>query len=59
MSKLSKVGMIGAGNVGATITYALVLLRVCVSIVIFDRTFDKAAGQAWDIEDAIPRLSKS
>jgi len=30
-----------------------------VSIVSFDRTFDKAAGQAWDIEDAIPRLSKS
>ena len=57
MSKLSKVGIIGAGNVGATITYALVLLRVCVSIVIFDRTFDKAAGQAWDIEDAIPLLS--
>lgn len=57
ISKLSKVGVIGAGNVGATIAYALVLLRLCVSVVVFDRTFDKAAGQAWDIEDAIPLLS--
>ena len=57
MSKLSKVGIIGAGNVGATIAYALVLLHTCDAVVIFDRTFDKAAAQAWDIEDAIPLLS--
>ncbi len=57
-NKLTKVGVIGAGNVGATIAYALVLLRVCVSVVLFDRTFDKAAAQAWDIEDAIPLLSE-
>jgi len=57
MSKLSKVGIIGAGNVGATIAYALVLLHTCDAVVIFDRTFDKAAAQAWDIEDTIPLLS--
>ncbi|MEH2145329.1 L-lactate dehydrogenase [Nostoc sp.] len=55
-SKTSKIGVIGAGNVGADVANALVLLRKCVTVVLFDRTLSKAEGQAWDIEDSIPLL---
>lgn len=55
-SKTSKVSIIGAGNVGANVANALVLLRKCVRVVLFDRTLSKAEGQAWDIEDSIPLL---
>ncbi len=57
-SKLSKVGIVGAGNVGAELVYALVLLRICERVVLFDRTLSKAQAQVWDIEDAIPLLSE-
>lgn len=57
-SKTSKVGIIGAGNVGADVANALVLLRKCVTVVLFDRTLSKAEGQAWDIEDSIPLLQE-
>jgi len=53
----TKVGVIGAGNVGAAIAYGLTLLQTCVTVVLFDRTLAKAEGEAWDIEDAIPMLS--
>ena len=58
IDKTSKVAVIGAGNVGATVAYALVLLRKCVTVVLFNRTLSKAEGEAWDIEDAIPLLSE-
>ena len=58
MSKTSKVGIIGAGNVGADVANALVLLGKCVRVVLFDRTLSKAEGQAWDIEDSIPLLKE-
>ncbi len=57
-SRTSKVAVIGAGNVGAAVANALVLLRRCVTAVLFDRTLSKAEGQAWDIEDAIPLLEE-
>lgn len=56
-SRTSKVAVIGAGNVGAAVANALVLLRRCVTVVLFDRTLSKAEGEAWDIEDTIPLLS--
>lgn len=58
MSKTSKVGIIGAGNVGANVANALVLLGRCVRVVLFDRTLSKAEGQVWDIEDSIPLLKE-
>nr|WP_292800662.1 hypothetical protein [Nostoc sp. NMS7] len=58
-SKTSKVGVIGAGNVSADVANALVLLRKCVRVVLFDRTLSKAEGQAWDIEDSIPLLQET
>lgn len=58
IAKTSKVGVIGAGNVGAAIANALVLLAKCVTVVLYARTLSKAEGEAWDIEDAIPLLSE-
>ncbi|MFN6540531.1 MAG: NAD-binding protein [Nostoc sp. EkiNYC01] len=46
ISKTSKIGIIGAGNVGADVANALVLLGKCVRVVLFDRTLSKAEGQA-------------
>ncbi|MBD2775957.1 malate dehydrogenase [Iningainema tapete] len=57
-SKTSKVGVIGAGNVGAAVANDLVLLGTCVTVVLYDRTLAKAEGEAWDIEDAIPLLEE-
>ena len=57
-SKTSKVAVIGAGNVGAAVANALVLLRKCVTVVLFARTLSKAEGEAWDIADAIPLLEE-
>ncbi|MDZ7968575.1 MAG: hypothetical protein RM368_27085 [Nostoc sp. DedSLP03] len=59
ISKTSKVGIIGAGNVGADVANALVLLGRCVRVVLFDRTLSKAEGQAWDIKDSIPLFSNA
>ncbi len=56
--KLPKVGIVGAGNVGAAIANALVLLGKSVKTVLFDRNLFKAEGQAWDISDAIPLLAE-
>lgn len=58
MNSKSKVAVIGAGNVGAAVANALVLLRKCVTVVLFARTLSKAEGEAWDIADAIPLLEE-
>jgi L-lactate dehydrogenase len=57
-SKISKVGVVGAGRVGAAVANALVMMGVCVSVVLYNRSLDKAEGEAWDIEDAIPLLEE-
>jgi L-lactate dehydrogenase len=58
IGKTSKVGVIGAGRVGAAVANALVLLRKCVTVVLFARSLSKAEGEAWDISDSIPLLSE-
>lgn len=58
LNKTSKVGIIGAGSVGAAVANALVLLHTCVTVVLFNRTLSKAEGEAWDVADAIPLLSE-
>src|SRR5436305_12595253 len=54
--RTSKVAVIGAGHVGAAVANALVLLRTCVTVVLFDRTRTRAEGDAWDIDDTTPLL---
>jgi len=54
MEKGKKVTILGAGNVGATIAYTLVLEGLADEIVLVDIRADKAAGEALDIFHAVP-----
>ena len=58
MSNLSKIGVVGAGNVGAAIVNALVLKNIGREIILYNRDINKAIGQAMDIDDTIPLLSE-
>jgi L-lactate dehydrogenase len=49
-----KVTVIGAGNVGATFAYALMLSGLCSEIVLIDANQQKAEGEAMDINHAVP-----
>jgi L-lactate dehydrogenase len=53
-----KVSVVGAGHVGSAVANALVLLRVCDQVVLYDRNAARAEGEAWDIADAIPLLAE-
>jgi L-lactate dehydrogenase len=46
------VAIIGAGNVGATAAYALMLRGLFAEIVIIDKDADRATAEATDIADA-------
>jgi L-lactate dehydrogenase len=49
-----KVAVIGAGNVGATFTYTLVLNGLVGEIVLIDVDRERAEGEAMDISHAVP-----
>ena len=49
-----KIGIVGAGQVGATAAYAMMLRGVGSEIVLVDRNTDLAVAQAHDILDATP-----
>ena len=53
-----KVSIIGAGNVGATVAYTLLVKGGCDAISIIDTNHDKAIGEADDLSHGLP-LSKS
>lgn len=53
-----KVSVIGAGNVGAAIANAMMLLQACNNITIYNKNLQRAQGQAWDISDAIPLVGE-
>ena len=53
-----KVSIIGAGNVGATVAYTLLVKGGCDAISIIDTNQDKAVGEADDLSHGLP-LSKS
>jgi L-lactate dehydrogenase len=52
MAISSRVAIVGAGNVGATAAYALMLRGLFAEIVLIDRTADRAVAEATDIADA-------
>ena len=52
------VSVVGAGHVGAAVANALVLLRACDRVLLFDRDLARAEGEAWDIADTIPLLAE-
>jgi 3-hydroxyacyl-CoA dehydrogenase len=52
MNKGRKVAILGAGNVGATIAFALTTAGLATEIVLIDIAYDKARGEAMDIIQA-------
>lgn len=55
----NKVTIIGAGSVGATIAYTLVVSSPVSEILLIDINRDKAIGEAMDIKQATPFLSST
>ena len=49
-----KVAIIGAGNVGATTGYSLILSGLCSEIVLIDIDVARAEGEAMDLAQAVP-----
>src|SRR5208283_4754168 len=49
-----KIGIVGAGQVGATAAYAMTMRGVASEIVLVDRKADLAVAQAHDILDSTP-----
>ena len=47
-----KVGIVGAGFVGATAAYSLAMLGTCHEVVLYDINTDVAKGKAIDIGQA-------
>ncbi|MBQ9898345.1 MAG: L-lactate dehydrogenase [Ruminococcus sp.] len=49
----SKITILGAGNVGATVAYTFTVAGTCSDIVLVDINDDKAEGEAMDIRQGI------
>jgi L-lactate dehydrogenase len=49
-----RVAVVGAGSVGSTFAYALVLSGLASEIVLVDANVRKAEGEALDLQDTIP-----
>ncbi|HLK34196.1 MAG TPA: NAD(P)-binding domain-containing protein, partial [Terriglobales bacterium] len=49
-----RVAVVGAGNVGSTFAYALLLSGLAAEIVIIDKNQRKAEGEAMDLNHAVP-----
>ncbi len=52
MAKGTRVGIVGAGNVGATVAYSLAMKGVCHEIILRDNKIDRAKGIALDMSQA-------
>jgi L-lactate dehydrogenase len=50
----TKVAIVGAGNVGATAAYALLLSGLTAEIVLIDANQNRAEGEAMDLAHAVP-----
>ncbi|MBQ4257290.1 MAG: L-lactate dehydrogenase [Oscillospiraceae bacterium] len=53
----NKVTIIGAGSVGSTIAYTMVVNNIASEIVLIDINNDKAMGEAMDIRQGVPFCS--
>ena len=52
MKQGKRVGIVGAGNVGATVAYSLAMLGSCHEIILRDNKIDVAKGKALDMSQA-------
>jgi L-lactate dehydrogenase len=54
-----KIAIIGTGRVGSSIAYSLVLQQSCDHLVIAGRSYDKAMGDALDLQHTLAFNSRS
>jgi L-lactate dehydrogenase len=54
MNQPVRIAIVGAGNVGATFAFSLVLSGLASEIVLIDADKARAEGQAMDLEHAVP-----
>jgi L-lactate dehydrogenase len=52
--RATRVAIVGAGNVGATFAYALLLSGLAAEIVLIDANREKAEGEAMDLNHTVP-----
>src|SRR5215212_6207404 len=52
--RATRVAVVGAGNVGATFAYALLLSGLAAEIVLIDAHREKAEGEAMDLNHTVP-----
>lgn len=57
--KHTKVTVIGAGAVGSTTAYALILRNIVAEIVLIDIDKNRCKGEAFDLADALPLFETS
>ncbi len=57
MTDIRKIGIIGIGNVGATIAYTLMESKLFSEMVLIDLNAEKAHGEAMDLNHCLPFLS--
>lgn len=53
-SPATRVAIVGAGNVGSTFAYALLLSGLAAEIVLIDVNANRAEGEAMDLNHAVP-----
>jgi L-lactate dehydrogenase len=53
-SQLNRVAVVGAGNVGASFAYALLLSGPAAEIVLIDVNRERAEGEAMDLNHSVP-----
>ncbi len=58
MTDIKKIGIIGCGNVGASIAYTLMESEMFNEMVLIDANESKARGEALDISHCLPFLSQ-
>lgn len=57
MADVKRIAVIGAGLVGATSAYALMMSRIASEIVLVDVEHERAVGEAMDLNHGIPYVS--
>lgn len=57
MALAKKIGIVGCGNVGATIAYTLTMRSSCTELVLIDLDEAKAQGEAMDLNHCLPFLT--
>jgi L-lactate dehydrogenase len=54
----SKIAIVGAGSVGASIAFAISINQLCNELVLIDSNENKAVGEAMDINHGLPFLGQ-